>query len=118
MLQVVNTTLNRRRVLCNIPTLLAAEIEQGMPYQDRLRSNWCDIIENLEDSGVIDYLYQEHVLSSRQMNEVKDKSVRQERNGKLLGILMTAGERGYHKFCDALRQSEGSAWLEERLNNT
>ncbi|XP_013408155.1 uncharacterized protein LOC106172106 [Lingula anatina] len=109
-------------ILCTLTfydaSLVSPSLPYSMPYQKCLKKNWCLLVDNLDVSSVLNYLFQEDIISGRQKNEIKSKHVKEEKNEKLLEILMTAGEKGFQIFCTSLDQSEGSQWLVKILRDT
>ncbi|XP_013379185.1 uncharacterized protein LOC106150744 [Lingula anatina] len=92
-------------------------LSYSMPYQKCLKKHWCLLVDNLDVSSILNYMFQEDIISGRQKNEIKSKHVKEEKNEKLLEILMTAGEKGFQIFCTSLDQSEGSQWLVKKLRD-
>lgn len=82
--------------------------------KDLLRTFRKDILDNIGDIDmVLEVLYQSHVLSHMQYQEVKAEVILTKAVALLLDFVENEGTRGFLKFCSALE--EEYPWLRNRL---
>ncbi|XP_035698322.1 LOW QUALITY PROTEIN: uncharacterized protein LOC118431310 [Branchiostoma floridae] len=74
--------------------------------RDILIDNRMSIIEDLDVKDVLEYLFQERVLTERMMDEIKaiPEEKRQDRVAELLDIVPRRGDRAFWIFCEALEE--------------
>ncbi|XP_078657581.1 NLR family CARD domain-containing protein 4-like [Branchiostoma floridae x Branchiostoma belcheri] len=73
-------------------------------HRDILQDNRMSIIQDLDVKDVLDYLFEQRVLTERTMGDIRaiHEEKRQERAAKLLNIIPASGDRAFEIFCTAL----------------
>uniref|UniRef100_A0A673KYE5 CASP2 and RIPK1 domain containing adaptor with death domain n=1 Tax=Sinocyclocheilus rhinocerous TaxID=307959 RepID=A0A673KYE5_9TELE len=69
--------------------------------------------ELLVDDMIIQYLYQEEILTERHLEEIQSESSNRKKTLKLLDILPTRGSRAFHHFIQSLEKD--FPWIKDKL---
>lgn len=71
----------------------------------RLRDNYVELVRNLNPEDVMDYLYQEQVLSEEDCENIRSGTTRAQRMRIFLSILPTRKSDGLKKLIEAMTRS-------------
>lgn len=69
--------------------------------------------ELLVDDMMIQYLYQEEILTESHLEEIQSESSNRKKTLKLLAILPTRGSRAFHQFIQSLEKD--FPWIKDKL---
>ncbi|XP_051745936.1 death domain-containing protein CRADD isoform X2 [Ctenopharyngodon idella] len=69
--------------------------------------------ELLVDDMIIQYLYQEEILTESHLEEIESESSNRKKTLKLLDILPTRGSRAFHHFTQSLEKD--FPWIKDKL---
>lgn len=65
------------------------------------------------DDMMIQYLYQEEILTESHLEEIQSESSNRKKTLKLLAILPTRGSRAFHQFIQSLEKD--FPWIKDKL---
>ncbi len=83
-------------------------------HKKLLRSQRLFLVEELlVDDMIIQYLYQEEILTESHLEEIRSESSNREKTLKLLYILPTRGPRAFHHFIQSLEKD--FPWIKDKL---
>ena len=80
-------------------------------HRDLLRKNRISLVQDLEATQLLSYLYQEDILSENDRDSIKAEKTRGAKAEKLLDILPRRGKRAFDVFCHALATTDGQGHL-------
>ena len=81
-----------------------------------LLKNRVEVVKDLEPNDVLDYLFQENILTENDIEIVKSERTRRARAEILLDTLPRKGPKAFTKFCEALSSEAGSRHLSTLLS--
>lgn len=84
-------------------------------HRDLLRKNRISLVQDLEASQLLSYLYQEDILSENDRDSIKAEKTRGAKAEKLLDILPRRGKKAFDVFCQALATTDGQGHLVDLL---
>lgn len=84
-------------------------------HRDLLRKNRISLVQDLEATQLLSYLYQEDILSENDRDSIKAEKTRGAKSEKLLDILPRRGKRAFDVFCQALATTDGQDHLVDLL---
>ena len=84
-------------------------------HRDLLRKNRISLVQDLEATQLLSYLYQEDILSENDRDSIKAEKTRGAKAEKLLDILPRRGKRAFDVFCQALATTDGQGHLADLL---
>lgn len=84
-------------------------------HRDLLRKNRISLVQDLEATQLLSYLYQEDILSENDRDSIKAEKTRGAKAEKLLDILPRRGKRAFDVFCQALATTDGQGHLVDLL---
>ncbi|KAF4114621.1 death domain-containing protein CRADD [Onychostoma macrolepis] len=83
-------------------------------HKELLRSQRLFLVEELlVDDMIIQYLYQEEILTESHLEEIQSESSNRKKTLKLLDILPTRGSRAFHHFIQSLEKD--FPWIKDKL---
>ena len=80
-------------------------------HRDLLRKNRISLVQDLEATQLLSYLYQEDILSENDRDSIKAEKTRGAKAEKLLDILPRRGKKAFDVFCQALATTDGQGHL-------
>ncbi|CAH3038790.1 unnamed protein product [Porites lobata] len=84
-------------------------------HRDLLRKNRISLVQDLEATQLLSYLYQEDILSENDRDSIKAEKTRGAKAEKLLDILPRRGKKAFDVFCQALATTDGQGHLVDLL---
>ena len=84
-------------------------------HRDLLRKNRISLVQDLEATQLLSYLYQEDILSENDRDSIKAETTRGAKAEKLLDILPRRGKKAFDVFCQALATTDGQGHLVDLL---
>lgn len=84
-------------------------------HRDLLRRNRLTLVQDLEVSQLLNYLFQENCLSENDLETIKAEQSRRIQAEKLLDILPRRGPQSFDVFCRALANTDGQGHLVDLL---
>lgn len=84
-------------------------------HRDLLRKNRISLVQDLEATQLLSYLYQEDILSENDRDSIKAEKTRGAKAEKLLDILPRRGKKAFDVFCQALATTDGQGYLVDLL---
>lgn len=84
-------------------------------HRDLLRKNRISLVQDLEATQLLNYLYQEDILSENDLDSIKAEKTRGVKAEKLLDILPRRGKKAFDVFCQALAKTDGQGHLVDLL---
>lgn len=84
-------------------------------HRDLLRRNRLTLVQDLEVSQLLNYLFQENCLSENDLETIKAEPTRRIQAEKLLDILPRRGPQSFDVFCRALANTDGQGHLVDLL---
>ena len=74
-----------------------------------------NLVKDLEANDVLNYLYQERILSENDVELVKAEKTRKARAEVLLDTIPRKGKRAFDEFVNSLKQQNGTKHLADML---
>ena len=85
--------------------------------QTRLRRNYLYLLRNLRTDDLVDYLFQEGVISEDNSEDIESERKSRDKTKKLLRILPKKGPKAFEKFINVLRETE-NGFIADQLEQT
>lgn len=84
-------------------------------HRDLLRKNRMALVQDLEATHLLNFLYQEKGLTENDVETIKAQKTRTARAEKLLDLLPRRGPNAFDVFCRALADTDGQHHLLDLL---
>lgn len=81
----------------------------------KLQKNRLAMLADLEVSEILDYLFQERILSNDECERIRVKETKLDRSRFLLDLLPSKGPKAFACFVSALEKDTGNMWLADLL---
>ena len=83
-------------------------------HRSKLIQHRVALVEDMVPDDLVDYLYQENVISEHMKERIMVGRTRMERAQILLDLLPKRGDHAFRVFCEALRHAE-QGWLADMI---
>lgn len=80
-------------------------------HRELLRRNRVALVQDLDAKQLLNYIWQEGILTDNDVETIKVESTRNARAEKLLDIIPRRGPKAFDVFCEALNGNEGQRHL-------
>ncbi len=80
-----------------------------------LLKNRVDLVRDLEPNDLVNFLYQDDILSENDVELLKAESTRKKRAEMFLDLIPRKGPKAFDAFIESLRQENGTKHLAEAL---
>ena len=84
-------------------------------HRELLRKNRLKLVQDLDATQLLNYLFQENCLSESDVDNIKVQTTPRAKAEKLLDILPRRGPHSFDVFCRALANTDGQGHLVDLL---
>ena len=87
-------------------------------HRELLRKNRLKLVQDLDATQLLNYLFQENCLSESDVDNIKVQTTPRAKAEKLLDILPRRGPQSFDVFCRALANTDGQSHLVDLLKTS